>query len=43
MNKDLEEMIDEAVEKESQLQVMGESLALQNKQFAEYLGRPHRA
>lgn len=37
MNKDLEEMIDEAVEKESQLQVMGESLALQNKQFAEYL------
>lgn len=37
MNKDLEKMIDEAVEKENQLQVMGESLALQNKQFAEYL------
>lgn len=37
MNKDLEKMIDEAVEKENQLQVMGESLALQNKQFAEYI------
>lgn len=37
MNKDLEKMIDEAVEKENQLQVMSESLALQNKQFAEYL------
>lgn len=37
MNKDLEKMIDEAVEKENQLQVMSESLALQNKQFAEYI------
>ena len=37
MNKDLEQLIDDAVAKENQLQVMSESLALQSKQFADYL------
>ena len=37
MNKDLEKLIDDAVAKENQLQVMSDSLALQSKQFADYL------
>lgn len=37
MNKDLEKLIDDAVAKENQLQAMSDSLALQSKQFADYL------
>lgn len=37
MNKDLEQLIDDAVAKENQLQAMSDSLALQSKQFADYL------
>lgn len=37
MNKDLEKLIDDAIAKENQLQAMSDSLALQSKQFADYL------
>ena len=37
MNKDLQELIDEALNKEKELQVRSDELALQDKRFAEYI------
>ena len=37
MDKNLEELIEQAVNKENELQVRADQLALQNKQFADYL------
>ena len=37
MNKDLQELIDDALNKEKELQVRSDELALQDKRFAEYI------
>lgn len=37
MNEDLQELIDKALDKEKELQVRSEELALQDKRFADYL------
>lgn len=37
MNKDLQELIDNALNKEKELQVRSDELALQDKRFAEYI------
>ena len=37
MNEDLQELIDNALNKEKELQVRSEELALQDKRFADYL------
>lgn len=43
MNKDLEQLIEEATNKEKELQVKSEALALQNKEFADYLAAKKHA
>lgn len=43
MNKDLEQLIDDAMEKESALSKRADELALQSKQFADYLAEKKHA
>lgn len=43
MNKDLEELIDSAVNKEKELAIRADELALQSKQFADYLAEKKHA
>lgn len=37
MNKDLDQLVEEATAKEKELQVRADQLAVQSKEFAEYL------
>lgn len=43
MNEDLQELIDNALNKEKELQVRSEELALQDKRFADYLAAKKHA
>lgn len=43
MNKDLQGLIDDALNKEKELSVRADELALQNKQFADYLSAKKHA
>ena len=43
MNEDLQELIDKALDKEKELQVRSEELALQDKRFADYLAAKKHA
>jgi hypothetical protein len=43
MDKDLEQLIEQAVNKENELQVRADKLALQSKQFADYLAAKKHA
>lgn len=43
MNKELEQLIEDATNKEKELQVRSEELALQSKEFADYLKAKKRA
>lgn len=43
MNRDLQELIDNALNKEKELQVRSEELALQDKRFADYLAAKKHA